>query len=72
MVEYDTEKGSGGKHWIDRTESAILDASAKVAGEQIVKDSIVLQKNMLDSSCPSKALKRSRRSNVGSAPFLIR
>jgi hypothetical protein len=42
MVEDDTEEGSGGKHWIDRTESPILDASANVAGEQIVKDSILL------------------------------
>ena len=44
MVQDDAEEGFGGKYWIDRTESAILDASSNVAGEQIVKDSILLLK----------------------------
>ena len=43
-MEDDTKEGSGGKHWIDRTERAILDASANVPGEQIVKHPILLLK----------------------------
>ncbi len=44
MVEDDTEEGSGGQHRVDWTERAILDASANVAGQQIVKDAILLLK----------------------------
>jgi hypothetical protein len=44
MVEDDTEEGSGGKHRVDWPERAILDASANVAGQQIVKDTILLLK----------------------------
>lgn len=43
-MEDDTEEGFGGKYWIDRTESAILDASSNVAGEKIMKNSILLLK----------------------------
>lgn len=46
MVEDGAEEGSGGQHRIDWTERPILDASANVAGEQIVADSILLLKNM--------------------------
>lgn len=44
MVEDNTEERFGDKHWIDRTESAIFDASPNVAGKKIVKDSILLLK----------------------------
>ena len=44
MVEDDTEKSFGGKHWIDRTERTVLDASPNVAGEEIVKAPLLLLK----------------------------
>ena len=51
-MEDDTEEGSGGKHGIDRAEGAVLDASANVAGEQIVKDSILLLKKHVGQLMP--------------------
>ena len=51
-MEDDPEKGSGGKHWIDRTERAILDASANVTGEQIVKDTILPLKKHVGQLMP--------------------
>lgn len=51
-MENDTEEGSGGKHWIDRSENTVLDASSNVAGEQIVKDSILLLKKHVGQLMP--------------------
>ena len=51
-MEDDTKEGSGGKHWIDRTERAILDASANVPGEQIVKHPILLLKKHVGQLMP--------------------
>lgn len=44
MVDDDPEKRSGRKQWIDRTERAVVNASANIAGEEIVKDAILLLK----------------------------
>ena len=52
MVEDDTEERFGGKHWIDRTERAILDASPNVVGKKIVKDSILLLKKHVGQLMP--------------------
>ncbi len=52
MVENDTEEGSGGKHWIDRTERAVLNTSADVAGKEIMKGSILLTEKHIGQFMP--------------------
>ena len=58
MVKDDTEEGSGSKHWINRTEGTILDTSANVAGEQIVKDSILLLKKHVGQLMPFQSTEK--------------
>ena len=51
-MEDDTEESSGGQYWIHRTERAFLNASANVAGKEIMKDLILPLKEHVGKLMP--------------------